>query len=295
MFDKKILQTQRLFESESDSGNYTRSIYYGEVMSIDDPNDGGRIKVKILELDNKKDILNLPFCSPMHPKYFHIYPKVGEVVRVFIMDTKYPNRNRIWMGSVISQPQKIEFDSVYTALSTTEMGAIQPLKSVKTNPNTDGVFPDIEDVGIIGRVNTDIILKKNQVIIRAGKHVNDDINTLNTKNPSSLTMTFEPNNSGTDYYSNTVLVSDKIALLSHSGNPNFKSAKLTAQDRINIFENGHPIGRGDVIVYVLNMFRKALLSHKHGYSNTAPILETILTDIEKFDFDSILQKNIVIN
>jgi hypothetical protein len=175
------------------------------------------------------------------------------------------------------------------------MGAIQPLKSVKTNPNTDGVFPDIEDVGIIGRVNTDIILKKNQVIIRAGKHVNDDINTLNTKNPSSLTMTFEPNNSGTDYYSNTVLVSDKIALLSHSGNPNFKSAKLTAQDRINIFENGHPIGRGDVIVYVLNMFRKALLSHKHGYSNTAPILETILTDIEKFDFDSILQKNIVIN
>jgi len=166
---------------------------------------------------------------------------------------------------------------------------------VKTNPNTTGVFPEIDDVGIIGRVNTDIILKKNQVIIRAGKHMNGDINTLNTKNPSSLTMTFEPIINSSDYYSNSILVSDKIALLSHNGNPNFKSTILTPQDRINIFENGHPIGRGDIIVYVLNMFRKALLSHKHGYSNTPPLLETILTDIEKFDFDSILQKNIVTN
>jgi len=295
MYTEKTIHTNRIFTSGADHSDNTRSIYYGEVISIDDPTDGGRIKVKILELDNKIAEKELPYCSPILPKYIHLYPKIGEVVRVFIMDVKYPNRNRLWLGSVISQPQKIEFDSVYTALSTTEMGMIEPLKSIKTNPNAKDVFPDSEDIGIIGRVNTDVILKKNQVVIRAGKHVNGDITTLNTTNPAALIMTFEPKINSTDYYSSSILMSDKIALLSHDGNPNFKPSRLTAQDRINIFENGHPIGRGDVILQIFEMFKKALLTHRHGYSNTPPLAEPLLTDIEKFELEKLLQKNIVTN
>lgn len=296
MFDPNPLLTNNPFNKKDEKDYMSRTIFYGEVVSIDDPTDAGRVKVKVLELDNKKNNTDVPFCDPIFPKYFHILPKLGEVVRIFIMDTKYPNRNRLWMGSIISQLPKIEFDSYYNALSTTDMGVLQPSASYKLNPNTTGVFPESEDVGLIGRVNTDVILKKNQVIIRAGKHLDGDVSTLNKKNSASLIMSFDAkDNTSTEFYSNTILFSNKIALLTHDGNPNFKSTNLSNTDKNNIFSNAHPMGRGDIIVSALELIRKALIQHKHPYSNTPAILEATITDLEMFDFDKILQKNIVIN
>jgi hypothetical protein len=296
MYTKNILQKNDPFNKKDERDYVNKTIFYGEVVSIDDPTSAGRVKVKVLELDNKIANRDLPFCDSIFPKFFHIIPKLGEIVRVFIMDTKYPYRNRLWMGSVISQLQKIEFDSAQSAYSTTDMALIQPLQSYKLNPNTAGVFPDDDDVGLIGRVNTDVILKKNQVIIRAGKHLNGDINTLNKTNSASLIMSFDPKStSSTEYYSNSILFSNKIALLTHNGNPNFKSTNLTTTDKDNIFNNAHPMGRGDIMVVALELIRKAIVSHKHPYSNTAAMLETVITDLEKFDFTNILQPNIVIN
>jgi hypothetical protein len=53
MFDKPILQTTNLYRQEGSMIPVTRTIYYGEVVDIVDPTDGGRIKVKIPDLDNK--------------------------------------------------------------------------------------------------------------------------------------------------------------------------------------------------------------------------------------------------
>ena len=44
-FDKPILQTSNPYKKEGDNST-TRTIYYGEVISIDDATEGGRIKVK---------------------------------------------------------------------------------------------------------------------------------------------------------------------------------------------------------------------------------------------------------
>jgi hypothetical protein len=103
-YEKPIIQTSNPFKKESGTADVTRTIYYGEVVSIDDPTDGGRIKVKIADLDNKTSNAELPWCYPVVPKFFHVYPKVGEVVRIFIEDIKYPQRSRYWEGPVISQP-----------------------------------------------------------------------------------------------------------------------------------------------------------------------------------------------
>ena len=116
-YDRPIIQTSDPFKKVG-GYNHTRTIYYGEVISIDDPTDGGRIKVKIPDLDNQTGNANLPDCYPMLPKFFFILPQVGEIVRIFIEDIRYPERGRFWMGSVISQPHKIGFDTIYTALSS---------------------------------------------------------------------------------------------------------------------------------------------------------------------------------
>lgn len=293
-FDKPIIHTSDPLKKINIESSVNRTIFYGEVISIQDTTDGGMIQVKILELDNKTLNENLPYCYPLLPKYFHIYPKVGEIVRVFIEDPKYPQKGRFWMGNIVSQLHKVEYDSKYTALSTTNMGAIAPDKAPSTFPDAEGVYPNKEDVALIGRKNTDIILKPNQVIIRAGKHINGDPLKANVENPACVLISFDKKND-TEYYSNTIIMSDRIALISHSGNPKFKSARLTEDDRKKIFNEGHPMARADLLVNILNIFRNAIVNHIHPYSGIEADLTANINELNNVDINSIIQSNIVIN
>ena len=294
-FDKPTIQTSNPYKKADTMIPVSRTIFYGEVINIEDPTDGGQIQVKIPDLDNKTGNDQLPWCYPLLPKFFHVYPKVGEYVRIFLEDINYPQRSRFWLGSVISQPQKIGFDSIYTALSTTNMALTIPESAPTTYPDADGVYPLIDDVAIVGRVNTDVILRTNEVQIRAGKHVNGNVLQLNVKNPATIDMNFEQQQNNAEYYSNTVIQSDKIAILSHDGKPQFKAARLTAEDRVNIFNNGHPMARADVLVEALNVLRNAILTHIHPYSNVPVDKTAIINQLESINFDAIMQKNIVIN
>lgn len=293
VYDKKYIQKSDPYKSIGSDDKITRSIYYGEVISIDDPTDGGRIKVRIEKFDVKLLNENLPWAFPLIPKFFHSFPKIGEVVRIFLEDIRYPERGRFWTGSVISQPQKIEFDGLYTATSTTDRALTNPLKAPSRYPDAEDVFPDKEDVAILGRYNNDVILKKNKIVIRTGKHKNDDILTLNKNNPATFTQIFEEIDD--KYVSGTIVQSDKIAIITHGGNPRFKAALLKKEDRINIFKNGHPVPRGDVLVKALNVIRRAIISHIHGYSTLPADKNKIIDDLEKINFENILQKDIVIN
>ena len=294
-FDKPVIQTSNPYKKADTMIPVSRTIYYGEVISIDDPTEGGQIQVKIPDLDNKTGNDQLPWCYPLLPKFFHIYPKVGEYVRVFLEDVNYPQRSRFWIGSVISQPQKIGFDSIYTALSTTNMALTIPEYAPSTYPDADGVYPLIDDVAIVGRVNTDVILRTNEVQIRAGKHDDGNVLKLNVKNPATIDMNFEQQQNNAEFYSNTIIQSDKIAIISHDGKPQFKAARLTAEDRQNIFNNGHPMARADVLVEALNIIRTAILTHIHPYSNVPVDKTAIINSLESINFDAIIQKNIVIN
>lgn len=295
-FDKPIIQTSNPNKKEHASIVRNRTIFYGEVMDISDETDGGRIKVRIPELDNRTANNELPWCYPLLPKFFHIYPQIGEMVRIFIEDTKFPERSRFWLGSVISQPQKIGFDSKFTALSTTNLGLTRPEKAPSTYPDADGVYPTKDDVAIVGKVNADVILRLNEVHIRAGKHENGDVLRLNTKNPASIDMNYEPlNGNNNEYYSNTVIQADKIALITHDGNPRFKAARVTPEDRVRIFEEGHPIARADVLVEALEVIRTALLTHIHPYSGIQPDRDAVIRKLEELQFELIQQTNIVTN
>lgn len=294
-YEKKILQTSRPFNPVNSEIRTSRTIYYGEVFDVNDNTDGGRIKVRIPDLDNRISNDDLNWCYPIRPKFFHAYPKVGEIVRVFIEDIKYPYRNRYWEGSIISQPHKINFDARYTALSTTNMGLLKPDDAPSRYPDAKGVFPDIEDIAIIGRENTDVVLKINEVHIRAGKHEKDDILKLNIKNPAEISLVYENNTETNKMTSNTLILSDKIGLISHDGNPKFKAARLDIEDRERIFNEGHPIARGDVLVEALKLIRKVIIGHIHGYSGLPADKDQLINELDNIDFTKILQKNIVIN
>lgn len=292
-FDKKYVQKSNPYAGSVNKQNAVKNMYYGEVVSIEDLTGGGRIQVRIAELDDRTLNADLPFAYPIIPKFIHIYPQVGEVVRVFIEDTRYPQRGRQWIGSVISQPHKIGRDGFLTALSTTNVGLGAPDRAPSTYPNAKGVFPDIGDVGLIGRDNTEMMLKPKQILIRAGRHESDNILALNKKNPATLQMDFLV--SGNTTQSTIIQLADKIALIAHDGNPKFPAVDYDKDTIARIFNQAHPMVRGDLTVDIFEVIRKAILQHVHGYSGLSADKDNIITDLEKIDFTQILQKNIRIN
>lgn len=299
MYEKKYIQQSRpQYEKGINKQNDIKNVYWGEVTSIDDKTDGGRIKVRIDGLDENLKNENLADCFPLIPKFFHVYPQIGEVVRIILEDTRYPQRSRYWVGSVISQPQKIGFDNRYSALSTTNQAISAPETAPRNIPDAAGIYPNIKDIAILGRKNTDIILRERDLELRAGLHKLNDNLSLNKTNPASIRLTFDTLTGTTSppkTISSNVIMSDRIALISHDGIPKFKSNQLDDTDRNKIFSEAHPLGRGDVIVDALELLRKAVIQHIHPYAGLPVDKSGIVIDLEKVDFTQILQKNIVIN
>lgn len=293
-YEHKYIQTSNPYRKDNNKENPVRNIYYGEVISIDDPNEGGRIRVKIPDFDNKTSNDQLPFAMPVLPKFFWIIPQVGEVVRIFIEDTRYPQRGRHWMGSIISQPQKIGYDGYFTALSTTNVAAINPEANPSSYPDAAGVYPSVKDVALIGRDNTDIVLKEKEIQIRVGKHVIDNVLALNKENPAFIQMNFFPEEQNKTT-SSIVTMANKVAIISHDGTPKFKTNNLDQDEIKRIFEQAHPVMRGDLAVEALEIIRNAILQHIHGYNGIAADKSGIINQLEKIDFSRILQPNIRIN
>lgn len=294
-FERKITQETNPYKRNINVQKPVRNIYWGEVISIDDPTEGGRIKVRIPELDTKTPNDNLPDCYPLMPKFFHVYPQVGEVVRIILEDTITPQRSRFWVGSVISQLQNINFDGVYTSQSTTNIGFTTPERAISEFPNARGVFPEINEIALIGRDNTDVILKNSEVQIRAGKHERDNILELNKTNPATMILTFEDVTGNTQTRSTSILLSDKIALISHDGIPKFRAAEIDQEERERIINNAHPMVRGDFLVNILEIFRNAIINHIHPYSTLPSDQSGIIVDLENINLEILKQNNILIN
>lgn len=289
-YNDKIFFGQKRNDIGSSSG-ITRTIYYGEVVSIEDDTETGRIKVRIPDLDSKILSENLPDCYPILPSFFYVLPKLGEAVRVFIEDVKYPYRGRHWMGSIISQLNRTENDPYMSALSGTNVGLFNPNKAPSSYPNSKGIYPEKNEIGILGRKNNDIILGENNLKIRVGKHEINDVYVLNKTNPAVINL----NLSETKNTTTIITSSDKLAFLSSKSDVKYNITDLDDETIENIFNSAHPMVRGDLLVEILKIMKNAISNHIHSYNAMPPTKTNVINDNDMIDFSNILQKNIVIN
>ena len=113
-------------------------IYFCRVLSVIDDCEGLRIKVRIPYLDdNSTPISELPYVFPLIPKFIHVNPKIDEMVLVFLQTISASESNRFFVGPVISQPQKLDFDAYnYSAQSLLKGNQIsKPLPAPSLNPD----------------------------------------------------------------------------------------------------------------------------------------------------------------
>jgi hypothetical protein len=307
--------------------NYTADIKIGIVKAIEDdlgPKDNkglGRIKVYILgptSLGGDGDTIddNLPWCFPMLPKHLSIKPKVGESVLIFVFSKFTQLTDRLYLGPIISQLDKLNKDEKFTSLNGFSFGYSNPNTNINQIPELKGIFPNSEDISIQGRYNTDITQKTNEIVIRAGKF---ESSTPNSNNPYNFTYNAETQGYiqiKNDFQINenlkgtvTNIVSNKINLITHvDGSPRFNVTNqdnlISDEEMLNILSTAHPIPFGDILLEYLKLLKSAIFNHVHNGSGAPATdltvdgtIQSIATlrakaeDLEK----SMLSKNVKTN
>lgn len=191
-------------------------LFFGEVVDIEDSFESRTIKVRIPDFDIRVEDADLPPCYPLMPAFFHFVPKIGERVavvmeRLYNADKKVNQEKRYYLAVAISQPQNIYFDPYYyTAASNEDDGWTQRDTPISEIPEARGTYLKKDEVGLVGRDNTDVILKDKEVLIRAGKHDKENVTSFNRKNPAYVQVRYAVANSSNEKQYRTITKIEKI-------------------------------------------------------------------------------------
>ena len=183
-------------------------IWTGIVEDNEDPSCLNRIRVKfdsLIDTTNYQSILNsvpdfwegkktknddntdiIPYfkwskidpfiCLPFIPLFVNITPKKGESVNIIWPNMEYKYNEQYYIAGTKSSVLTIHNENSEASRLAATKSRIKDTKELKNketleyyNKNTKGVFPEPDDVGIMGRGTCDILVKNNDVILRAGK------------------------------------------------------------------------------------------------------------------------------
>lgn len=272
------------------------------------------------------------WAIPLLPKHLQIMPKVGEKVKLMFFDMGNPQLNRVWVGPLVSQKDKLSYQENVTAgniLNTSILNKL--LKNVSGNNKNlrtgdkkigkfRGGFPDKEDIALMGRNNADIILptkstkndklnRGGEVLIRAGKFDFNNLGklSLNTTNPGYLRIkVIESQNSfnaiDTRPKTMSMLFSDYISLVSYNNNVVGKPYRTEVNpiigndaDMLQTHNSLSPLIRGDVLVEFLELLRDYVKNHNHPYHKLPATNANSKDKIEQFDLERLLSQGIRIN
>lgn len=274
-----------------------------KVDSVFDDNNGGRIRAIVLPEDRGKSWDDIPYAFPLLPKMMHIVPKVGEAVLILTAKLDDVNSQRYYLGPIIHQPQFMNFDS-YEIGATTMLdgGPGSPSLAPSYDPESSGALPQIEDIALMGRKNTDIVLGENDVKIECGvRLLNEDTKDIkfNKTTPTYIKLKQHDTELSDKSKSSATIVSENINLISTVGTPYIDvsdNKQLITDDALNkILEEAHVLPYGDILVNFLKIFVEAFKAHTHPYPGMPPVQEMTYMNVNNFDLNTILSKNVRIN
>jgi hypothetical protein len=280
-----------------------KSMQLGQVISVDpipvnqtDPSQKNKdllynsdpyiIRCRIVggQYDNPLDTIEkLPNCFPLMPKMLAPIPKQNETVLLFMYSSDDRYSDRYYIGPLTSNLNLINNQSLEAGstanLSTgfylpqRDLSKVESVKGVYADYDTDNTFT------IHGRDNADIVFKPSEVLIRAGKFLENKPLEFNGVNPSYIQIKSNFTLENKKISVNNI-VADKINLITYNGTPNFNvtqrdllnsTTPYITDDELNtILTTSHPLVFGDILLQYLKALRLAFDSHVHNNFGATP-------------------------
>jgi hypothetical protein len=167
--------------------------FYAVVVDNQDPLNLGRVRAQLLTDDNtaiKKSYEGFgpadywtekdPFVfNSLLPLYVWAVPKIDELIQIYYHEPDTAQfLNAYYIQGPFNRIQNIVQENYNESQKFTDISGVQIVGSKNLrnpngtykNPDPDGVFPDPGDVALLGRGSTDIVLKENTTLLRAGKY-----------------------------------------------------------------------------------------------------------------------------
>jgi len=254
---------------------------------------------------------DLTNCFPLMPSHLNVVPKVNEVVFIFTFNDGTKYADRFYIGPIISSPLRLKEDTIETTgLASLSVSPVTPNVNIDTLVDAKGVFPDYDDIALQGRDNADLILKENEVFLRAGQHVLDNNKIFNKTNPAYIQLKFdaklkesENRSSKPEFGSVANVVANKINLLTHKdGAPRFTLTNqddyISEEELLKILDEAHPLVFGDTLLEYMKKLEMALMNHIHRFPGLKPSAidgENFIVEYLEYPTETILSKNVKVN
>ena len=269
----------------------------------------------------KANDLTLANCFPLIPKHLAPIPKEGEYVLIFMYGPDDVYGDRFYVGPIISNPKFLNRQSLENgATAGLSSGLYDPEKDLSKIESVKGIYSEYDTnntFSINGRENADIVFKPSEVLIRAGKFLENKPLEFNQVNPAYIQI-----KQGFNYVDNinnaivaatgtgtpskvkkisvNNIVADKINLITYNGAPNFNITQrdllnnttpyITDDELNNILETAHPLVFGDVLLEYLKALRSAFESHVHNHFGAAPPTDNVTIGNSVADFKNLAPK-----
>lgn len=164
-----------------------------EVLDNQDPLMLGRVRARLVS-DNYQDMIKSfdrppwneqtdpwterdPFVfNPLLPYFIYQTPLVGELINVLYYNSEFKYRNQYYVQATFSTPTTSQYEYYVGGFKFNGWGVQftnpKPIKNsdgTYENNTSKGVFPEPGDNSILGRGNSDVVVKPNGVLIRSNK------------------------------------------------------------------------------------------------------------------------------
>ena len=269
-------------DTMSSMGNQSKSnIYPAVVLNVDDPAEQNRIVARIVSLDETGEMKGgrdretpddqLPFCIPMVPEFIHVRPLVGEMVLIYLENPSDNSAPRYWMGPMITSKLKLKYQSFEEADGIFRYTDFFGNEKLENKTQAALAIPQQADIAIQGRDDADVILRPREVLISAGKFIENSFD-LNVNAPCNIQLKQydQVESDEVESFSQQNLQANNVNIYSPFGKfrDAEKGAKIesTNQDLqyLGVLANKlHPAVFGDELIVLLDLMVKVILTHVH--------------------------------